>query len=313
VTPHLSLLVETRKEEHATVRASLFRARLAVASETERRVKLREASIKNLTGGDRIAARHLYEDFWEFAPSHSLWLQTNYLPEITGRDPGIWRRVRVVPWVAHFDRKTADPDLTRRLRAEGAGILRWGVEGTLAYLAQGLEEPEAVVLATSSYRHSEDLLGRFAADVGLAFGEDLEIRSSELRDLLKSWVESEGVESPGRDLSDWLVEHGARKDRPRIDGRRVVVWSGVGLAETDGGHTGHSDYQSFSTPTLMRDFGADRVHPVHTGAQQGVPAQPQPPLEAAEEALASPPGVCFVRQTAHPVGTPCAPPRKGQR
>jgi putative DNA primase/helicase len=102
ITPDKSLIVTQRHEKHDTERAALFRTRLAVAVETDKREKLNEAQIKNLTGGDTIHARRLYQDPWEFKPSHSMWLQTNYLPEIQGRDRGIWRRVQVVPWVAVF-------------------------------------------------------------------------------------------------------------------------------------------------------------------------------------------------------------------
>src|SRR5439155_11202182 len=128
VEVHLSLLVEQRHSEHDTVKADLFRRRLAVAVETERRVKLAEASVKNLTGGDRIRARRMREDPWAFDPTHALWLQTNHLPEISGRDDGIWRRVRVVKWEASFKR-TQDPTLDPTLDAEASGILRWLVEG----------------------------------------------------------------------------------------------------------------------------------------------------------------------------------------
>ena len=43
------------------------------------------------------------EDEWEFEPTHSLWLQTNYLPEIHGSDTGMWSRIRVNPWTVTFD------------------------------------------------------------------------------------------------------------------------------------------------------------------------------------------------------------------
>jgi putative DNA primase/helicase len=88
-TPHKSLLVQQRHAEHATVYADLFRVRLAVAVETEGGQKLSEASVKNLTGGDEVKARRMHEDFWSFEPTHSLWLQTNYLPEIAGRDEAL--------------------------------------------------------------------------------------------------------------------------------------------------------------------------------------------------------------------------------
>lgn len=182
VTPHLSLLVGSR-EEHDTQKAHLFRARLAIATETERRVRLKEAQIKNLTGGDRINARRMHENPWEFDPSHHLWLVTNHLPEITGRDIGIWRRIRVVPWIADFTTKR-DREMDLKLAAETPGILRWLVEGCLAWQTEGLNEPEVVVRTTAKYREAEDIIARWIATTGLVFDAALSVPAT---DLTGSW------------------------------------------------------------------------------------------------------------------------------
>ena len=237
---HLSLLVETTYREHDTVRADLFRRRLALAVETERRIRLAEASVKNLTGGDRIRARRMREDPWSFDPSHSLWLQTNYLPEITGRDAGIWRRIRVVKWVSRFEGPSDDQHLGDTLADEAPGILRWLVEGCLAWQRSGLAEPDAVVRETLAYRAREDVFARFAADTGLAFRPGLEIPAAELQRRLTAWAEAAGIDPPRKEIGDWLREHGARRTQRRTagpDGRqeRPHLWIHVGL--DDGDHT----------------------------------------------------------------------------
>ena len=243
VVLHPSLIEQRRFPEHDTIKADLFRARLAIASETERRIKLAEASIKNLTGGDRIRARRMREDPWSFDPSHSLWLQTNHLPEIAGRDTGIWRRIRVIKWVSTFP--PTKEDLDARFRAEGPGILRWLVEGCLDYRRGGLAEPEAVVRETLGYRQAEDTFSRFAAECGLVFRHGLEIQASELHDYLTTWAEEEGIEAPRREIGNWLRDNGARKRQRRVTGpdgkeRRPKFWRGVGI-ETNDDHTGQTD------------------------------------------------------------------------
>lgn len=235
---HLSLLVEAKWREHDTIRADLFRRRLAVAVETERRVRLAEASVKNLTGGDRIRARRMREDPWAFDPTHSLWLQTNHLPQISGRDHGIWRRIRVVRWESRFEGRAADPGLDDTLAAEARGILRWLVEGCLEWERHGLAEPEAVIRDTLEYRQKEDVFSRFASDTGLVFRPGLEIQAGELQRLLDDWGKSEGVEPPRQEIGEWLREHGGRKTQRRVTGpdgshRRAKVWVGVGI-EDDG-------------------------------------------------------------------------------
>jgi putative DNA primase/helicase len=243
VVLHLSLIEQRRFPEHDTIKADLFRARLAIASETERRIKLAEASVKNLTGGDRIRARRMREDPWSFDPSHSLWLQTNYLPEIAGRDTGIWRRIRVIKWVATF--APAEEDLDATFRAEAPGILRWLVEGYLDWQRDGLMEPEAVIRETLAYRKSEDTFSRFAAECGLVFRLGLEMQASELQDHLTTWAEEEGIDPPRREIGNWLRENGARKRQRRVvgpDGKetRPKFWAGVGIDANDD-ETGQDD------------------------------------------------------------------------
>ena len=234
VEVHLSLLIETKYREHDTVKADLFRARLAVASETERRIRLAEASVKNLTGGDRIRARRMREDPWAFDPTHSLWLQTNHLPEIAGRDRGIWRRIRVVKWESVFEQADQEPELDETLAGEGPGILSWLVEGCLAWQERGLDEPEAVIRDTLAYRRAEDTFSRFAEDSGLVFRPGLEIQAAALQELLTEWSESEGIDPPPRQMGHWLEEGGARQKRRKwTDGagkrRQARFWLGVGI------------------------------------------------------------------------------------
>ncbi|MFC1662413.1 phage/plasmid primase, P4 family [Gemmatimonadota bacterium] len=233
---HLSLLVEQRYSHHDTVKADLFRARLAVASETQRRVKLDEASVKNLTGGDRVTARRMREDPWEFDPTHSLWLQTNHLPEIGGRDRGIWSRIRVVKWVATFEDKDQDQTLDETLAAEAPGIMRWMVEGCLEWQREGLAEPEQVIRETLAYRQAEDTFSRFADDTGLVFSRNLEIQAGELQELLVEWAQAEGLEPPAKELGCWLRENGVRQARRRFtdpsgNRRQARFWLGVGIED----------------------------------------------------------------------------------
>ena len=235
---HLSLLVEQKYAQHDTVKAALFRTRLAVASETQRRVKLDEASVKNLTGGDIITARRMKENPWQFHPSHSLWLQTNHLPEIRGRDTGIWSRIRVVPWVTTFAERNQDRALDATLAAEAPGILCWLVQGCLEWQRLSLAEPEAVIRETLAYRQAEDVFTRFTADTGLAFDRGAKIEAGALQTLLTEWAHAEGIEPPRQELAAWLKDHHAAQRQPRETGadgapRRVRYWVGIGLRDVD--------------------------------------------------------------------------------
>src|SRR5690606_27336183 len=77
-------------------RFALKGRRYVSMSETERRAVIAEALMKNLTGGDKIAARALHKDPVVFDPSHTLVLYTNHKPKLSADDSGVWRRVKLV-------------------------------------------------------------------------------------------------------------------------------------------------------------------------------------------------------------------------
>lgn len=240
--PHQSLLVVERHEQHPTVLASLFRARLAVAAETAMQSRLNESALKTLTGGDRLRARRLYEDEWTFSPSHSLWLASNHLPHVAGRDSGIWRRIRVMVWPRTFQGGDEDRRLPEKLAEEGPGILRWLVEGVGLWQEIGLGDdtlPRSVLAATAAYRAQEDVVGRWLREAGLALGDDLEIAAAELLASWTTWAqESLGSTRRFNEVAAELLRLGASKTTQTTkdaDGkrRRITVWRGLGAADAD--------------------------------------------------------------------------------
>src|SRR5262245_11504483 len=132
------MLMAKRNDSHPTDRADLFGRRPVVAIETEAGRLLNETMVKELTGGDRIRARRMREDFWEFSPTHTLMMGTNHKPKIRGTDRGIWRRIRLVPFTVTVDSLQEDRAMPEKLLAERPGILAWCVRGSLDWQARGL-------------------------------------------------------------------------------------------------------------------------------------------------------------------------------
>lgn len=230
VVPHKSLLVAQRHEQHATVVANLFRKRLAVASETKAADVLDDEQVKNLTGGDRLSGRRMREDPWEFEPTHTLVMFSNHRPTIKGRDEGIWRRLRLVPWEVTIPEDERDDDLADKLKAEAPGILNWIVEGARRFISEGLTPPLAVRAATDDYRADEDTVGRFVGEVlriGVGWAWSADIRSE-----LEAWCADEGVTPVPdmKDLAEVLRADGCQTERRSISGRRGTIWRGVTLA-----------------------------------------------------------------------------------
>jgi putative DNA primase/helicase len=155
-------LLVSRGEAHPTGLADLKGARLAVCSETDEGRSLASATMKRLTGGERLRARKMRKDFFEFDPSHVLILCTNHKPKVSGDDPAVWRRIRVVP----FDVVVAKPDrrLPERLAEELPALLAWAYRGYRDYEESGLVLPDVVAERTNKYQVESDPLGRFLQD-----------------------------------------------------------------------------------------------------------------------------------------------------
>lgn len=139
--------------------ARLHRARLVVCAEVDEGADLDEALVKDLTGGDTIAARHLYAEFFEFQPEFKLIMCGNHRPVIRNQDDGIWRRIMLVPFNVTIRKEDRDPGLAAKLQAELPGVLNWALAGTLAWLKGGLCPPEAVTEASKEYREEMDAFG----------------------------------------------------------------------------------------------------------------------------------------------------------
>ena len=190
-------LLLMKKSAHPTERADLFGKRFVACNETDRDHQLAEALVKDLTGGDRIRARRMKEDFWEFAPTHKILVATNHRPAIRGTDNAIWRRIRLVPFNATIPAQKQDKAMPEKLRAELPGILAWCVRGCLAWQQQGLGEPQAVSSATADYRADEDILGNFIEEACVV-EQGVRARSSDLYEAYKEYTRQLGEEAVSR-------------------------------------------------------------------------------------------------------------------
>jgi phage/plasmid primase, P4 family, C-terminal domain len=153
----------SKHDRHPTDLAALRGARMVTASETEEGRAWAEARIKALTGGDKISARFMRQDFFEFTPQFKLIIAGNHRPTLRNIDPAMQRRLNIVP----FTRKPATPDqeLETKLRAEWPGILRWAIDGALDWQLNGLIRPSSVTAATAAYFEENDLFGTFLEEM----------------------------------------------------------------------------------------------------------------------------------------------------
>lgn len=123
--------------------------------------RLNEARIKQITGGDTVTARRLYQEFTQLRLTAKLMLAFNHMPRIDDDSHGMWRRIRLIELTRTFD---PDPTLHDQLKAEAPGILAWAVMGSIEYLADGLQTPDCVMGATDQYRKESDPLEEFIVE-----------------------------------------------------------------------------------------------------------------------------------------------------
>lgn len=153
-----------KTSEQSNDLARLRNTRLVIASEAEENKPMSESLIKQITGGDRITARFLYGEFFEFLPTFKIFMATNHKPKISGGDNGIWRRIKLIPFTVIIPEEKRDRNLTEKLMAENSGILNWLLEGYRMWEKEGLKEPEAIRAANEEYRFDMDSVGSFVAE-----------------------------------------------------------------------------------------------------------------------------------------------------
>lgn len=181
------LLMEKRNDAHPTERADLYGKRLVCSIETDDGRRLAESLVKQLTGGDRIRARRMHQDHFEFAPTHKIILAANHKPVVRGTDHAMWRRIRLVPFDVVIPPADQDKALTGKLQDELPGILAWAVRGCVDWQRHGLGEPTEVTAATASYRVEQDALAEFIAE-RCALDPDSYDRASRLFAAYRDWT-----------------------------------------------------------------------------------------------------------------------------
>jgi putative DNA primase/helicase len=213
----MSTFIASRNERHPTDLAKLVGARLVVAQETQKGRRWDETKIKALTGGDKIAARFMRQDFFDYVPTFKLFICGNHKPRLNSVDEAIQRRLLLVPFTMQIPLPQRDPELMQKLEAEWPAILRWCIDGCLEWRRVGLKPPALVRDATDAYFADQDTLQQWLDDCTEGGGEYAFSRTTELFASWKAWCESRNTK-PGsaQGLSEALVDRGFVKKRNSV-------------------------------------------------------------------------------------------------
>ena len=185
-------LIDTKGSAHPTDIARLRGVRFAMASETRPDGKFNESRVKTLTGGDVLSARFMNKDFFDFKPTHTLFMAVNHLPEVKSGGDGFWRRLRKIDF-----RKTIPVERRKEnfaatmVEAEGPGILQWMIDGAVRITDRGMSEPESIKLSTQTYRHEEDHIAKFL-DEKTIIADRASVGKATLFQAYREWCEENG-------------------------------------------------------------------------------------------------------------------------
>jgi putative DNA primase/helicase len=204
-------------DKHPTDLAMLRGARLVTASETEEGRAWAESRIKQMTGGDPIAARFMRQDFFEYIPQFKLTIIGNHKPVLRNVDDAARRRFNMVPFL--FKPEQVDRQLEAKLRAEFPAILRWMIDGCLDWQKNGLIRPEVVIAATAEYFSEQDTVHQGVEDCcNLGRGQ-----FDTLATLFKSW-------------SDYAIANGEKPGTAKWFSQTLGKMSCEAVKNTPGAH-----------------------------------------------------------------------------
>lgn len=205
-------------------------ARLVTAVEAQGDREFDLAVLKQLTGGDTVTARRLYEEATEFKPQHKIFLAANHKPIVKEQTEATWRRIRLVPFIITIPKKERIQALSDQIIAtELPGILNWALEGCRQWQAHGLGEPKSIKQATRAYKEENDLIGEFVLK-RCAREEEGWVGTAEIyRAFADWWVDTRGPRSTPITLGYFTRLLSEKKGVHSTKRNGVRGWSGISL------------------------------------------------------------------------------------
>ena len=149
--------------------------RLSVMQEPDVNETLNVGQMKEITGNDKIQARGLYKEPFEFTPQFKLIMMCNDLPNIPSNDDGTWRRIEAVDFIARFVDKKEDMSIEHHRYLKDKSIKlkipMWVIPFYSLLLPQwriydkeGIDVPDEVGAKTNSYRNENDIIGQWITE-----------------------------------------------------------------------------------------------------------------------------------------------------
>ncbi len=217
--------------------------RLISAEETEEGSVLNVAKMKELTGGNKITTRRLFEDIEEFKPQAHWFLVCNNIPKITSDDGGTWRRIKIVEFISqfvenpHHSMYDGVPHVFQRDEHVGEKLYECR-EVFFSHLlhhyysnwkktGRPIEEPEEVQVKTNSYRQENDLFLQYCNERIIKSPTGC-MKAAEVYSDFKAWYRENGLDTemkppPQKEMKAYFDKHGYTKISGKTAGWKITV------------------------------------------------------------------------------------------
>jgi P4 family phage/plasmid primase-like protien len=184
----IKLFTGKRADAHSTTSAyeCIRNKRSVWVQEPEKGERINSGVLKELTGGDSVYSRALFQEGSEFKPQAKFALVANHKPDVNADDKALWRRLRCIRFPYEF---TPNPDPTRPNEKQrddnlSSNFNKWkgGLQWVLLthyyplYKKEGIlsdkQIPRAIYEETTQYRKSNDEIEEFISNNMIYVGED---------------------------------------------------------------------------------------------------------------------------------------------
>jgi P4 family phage/plasmid primase-like protien len=217
--------------------ARLKGVRAVFVQEPEEGKSINASLLKQFSGGDKVTARQLYGNPFDFTPQWKIVTCCNDLPKLPPMDGGVWRRVRVVHFGSKFVDYPDERDPTQFKKDESlkdkfdtyAEPFMWIlIQYFKIYMKEGLKEPEEVTKQTKAYQAEMDRFQEWInADVVRTFNKDEHrLKKKDAHATYMDWMNENYSGNPKLQLSDFVKLMNKKFNMKYHDSYRVKMENG---------------------------------------------------------------------------------------
>lgn len=213
----------TPLNELAVIKDALF----VSVTEIDNNKRFKVSTLKDVSSGENIVIKFLYQDITTTKTRFKLWFSGNYKPSID-TDDGTKRRLKLIPFLRQFqehERKNRK-ELLDTFKSELPGILLWALDGYNKYRKDGLKICEKVKEYTEGYFNENDTIQAWLND-NCIIGDTYNTTAKDLFENYKRYLEQneERVNISQRKFNMLLENKGFKIKKPN----NIKTFNGVGI------------------------------------------------------------------------------------